>query len=140
MCIFIRTENLIVRFNRTKIQWSRDRKVLRKSKKFKISKKGALRILDVTYRDQGYVSDDKKEISLQSNWHSVSQISNYACHAGLSVADLKLTIKPKPGDSMPVKQGDYEDEYDDDHNTLGDNTRADSQQYPLVDGNVENAK
>ncbi|XP_037039972.1 protein madd-4 isoform X3 [Bradysia coprophila] len=108
----------VKRFNRTKIQWSRDRKTLRKSKKIKISKKGALRILDVTYRDQG----------------------TYACHAGLSVADLKLTVKPKPGDSMPVQQGDYEDEYDDGHNTLGDHTRADSQQYPLVDGSVEHAK
>lgn len=43
----------VARFNRTKILWSRDRKTLRKSKKIKISKKGALRILDVTYRDQG---------------------------------------------------------------------------------------
>lgn len=52
--LFALKMNLIVgRFNRTKILWSRDRKTLRKSKKFKISKKGALRILDVTYRDQG---------------------------------------------------------------------------------------
>lgn len=70
----------------------------------------------------------------------MSSISVYACHAGLSAADLKLTVKPKPGDSMPIKQGDYEDDYDDGHNTLGDHTRADSQQYPLVDGNAENKK
>lgn len=108
---------MFARFNRTKIQWSRDRKVLRKSKKIKISKKGALRILDVTYRDAG----------------------TYACHAGLSVADLKLTIKPKPGDSMPVQQ-EYDDDYEDGQNTVGDHTHADSQQYPLVDGNNENGK
>lgn len=54
------------------------------------------------------------------------------------MADLKLTVKAKPGDSMPVQQGDYGDDDDDGHNTLGDS--RDSQQYPLVDGNVENPK
>lgn len=78
---------LIYRYNRTKIRWSRDQTFLTKSKKIKISKKGALRILDVNYRDAGI----------------------YACHAGLSTAELKLSIKPKPGDAMPT-----EEEYDED--------------------------
>lgn len=33
----------------------------------------------------------------------------YACHAGLSLAELKLTIKPKPGDAMPTQE-DYDEE------------------------------
>lgn len=56
------------------------------------------------------------------------------------MADLKLTVKPKPGDSMPVQPAEYDDEYDDGHNALGDHSRADSQQFPLVDGSVEHAK
>lgn len=59
---------------------------LTKTKTIKISKKGALRVLDVTYRDAGI----------------------YACHAGLSSAELKLTVKPKPGDPPPTAE-DYED-------------------------------
>lgn len=66
----------VKKYNRTKIKWSKDHNFLAKSRKFKISKKGALRILDATFKDAGV----------------------YTCHAGLSVADLRLTIKPKPGD------------------------------------------
>ncbi|XP_055594208.1 protein madd-4 isoform X2 [Uranotaenia lowii] len=65
----------VKRFNRTKIRWSKDQTPLTKSRKIKISKKGALRILDVTFKENGI----------------------YTCHAGLSHADLKLTVKPKPG-------------------------------------------
>ncbi|XP_058819345.1 protein madd-4 isoform X1 [Topomyia yanbarensis] len=65
----------VKRFNRTKIKWSKDQTPLVKSKKIKISKKGALRILDVTFREAGV----------------------YTCHAGLSHADLRLAVKPKPG-------------------------------------------
>lgn len=32
----------------------------------------------------------------------------YACHAGLSIAELRLKIKPKPGDREPTAQ-DYEE-------------------------------
>lgn len=65
----------VKRFNRTKIRWAKDQTPLLKSKKIKISKKGALRILDVTFREAGV----------------------YTCHAGLSHADLRLSVKPKPG-------------------------------------------
>lgn len=75
------------RYNRTKIRWSRNDLFLGKSKKFKVSKKGALRILDIAYRDAGL----------------------FACHAGLSKADIRLTVKPKPGDAAPT-DADYEEE------------------------------
>lgn len=85
--------NICFRFNRTKIRWSKNAKFLDKAKIVKISKKGALRILDVTYRDTGV----------------------YACHAGLSKAELKLKVKPKPGDREPTEE-DYENaqDYDED--------------------------
>lgn len=83
------------RFNRTKIRWSKNAKFLGKTKKnVKLSRKGALRILDVSYRDSGV----------------------YACHAGLSVSELRLRVKPKPGDREPTPT-DYEsieDEGEDD--------------------------
>lgn len=38
---------------RTRIQWAKDHKVIGNNKKYRISKKGALRIADVTYVDSG---------------------------------------------------------------------------------------
>ena len=73
------------RFNRTKIRWSKNSKFLKKTRNVKLSKKGALRILDVTYRDSGV----------------------YACHAGLSMSELRLKVKPKPGD-REATPADYE--------------------------------
>ncbi|XP_055685140.1 protein madd-4 isoform X4 [Lutzomyia longipalpis] len=70
------------RFNRTRIRWSKDNVFLTKSRKFKISQKGALRIVHISYRDSGI----------------------YTCHASLSSADLKLTVKPKPGDFPSQEQ------------------------------------
>lgn len=40
-------------FFRTRIQWAKDHKVIGNSKKYRISKKGALRIADVIYIDSG---------------------------------------------------------------------------------------
>lgn len=68
----------VKRYNRTKIRWSKDHNTLAKNRKYKISKKGALRILDVTFKDSGI----------------------YTCHAGHSNADLRLTIKQKPGENV----------------------------------------
>ncbi|XP_055302398.1 protein madd-4 isoform X5 [Sitodiplosis mosellana] len=78
------------RFNRTKIRWSKNSKFLTKTRNVKLSKKGALRILDVTYRDSGV----------------------YACHAGLSMSELRLKVKPKPGDreATPVDYESIEEE------------------------------
>lgn len=74
----------VKKFNRTKIRWSKDHNYLPKSRKYKVSKKGALRILDVTFKDGGV----------------------YTCHAGLSVADIQLTIKPKPGEFPSSEEND----------------------------------
>ncbi|XP_075149272.1 ADAMTS-like no long nerve cord [Haematobia irritans] len=65
----------VKRYNRTKIKWNKDHKPLAKSRKFKVSKKGALRILDITFRDAGV----------------------YSCHAGLSSAEIMIDVKAKPG-------------------------------------------
>lgn len=68
----------VKKYNRTKIKWSKDHNYLPKTRKYKVSKKGALRILDVTFKDGGV----------------------YTCHAGQSVADITLTIKAKAGESL----------------------------------------
>lgn len=67
----------VKKYNRTKIKWTKDHDYLTKKPKYKVSKKGALRILDVTFKDGGV----------------------YTCHAGQSMADITLTIKAKPGES-----------------------------------------
>lgn len=74
----------VKKYNRTKIKWSKDHNFLPKSRKYKVSKKGALRILDVTFKDAGV----------------------YTCHAGMSVADITLTIKPKPGEFPSSEESD----------------------------------
>ncbi|XP_075215247.1 ADAMTS-like no long nerve cord [Lycorma delicatula] len=68
----------VKKFNRTKIQWAKDHNVIpmRNSQRYKVSKKGALRIQEVDYSDSGV----------------------YTCIAGRSSADLTLTVKPRPGD------------------------------------------
>lgn len=43
--------------------------------------------MDIAYRDSGV----------------------YACHAGLSKAEIKLTVKPKPGDPAPTDE-DYKED------------------------------
>lgn len=87
------------RFNRTKIRWTKNSKFLAKTRNVKLSKKGALRILEVSYRDAGI----------------------YACHAGLSISELRLRVKPKLGDREPTP-ADYEsiEEEDDDDGDIGD--------------------
>ncbi|XP_059474386.1 protein madd-4 isoform X2 [Neocloeon triangulifer] len=65
----------VKKYNRTKIFWKKDQKSIRNSKKYSISKKGALRVQDVVYSDSGI----------------------YTCMAGRSFADITLTVKPRPG-------------------------------------------
>ena len=60
---------------RSRILWAKDHKYISNSKKYRISKKGALKINNVTYRDSGV----------------------YACIANRSTADITLTVKPMPG-------------------------------------------
>ncbi|XP_055914951.1 protein madd-4-like [Eupeodes corollae] len=72
----------VKRFNQTKIRWTKDHKPLTNSRKFKVSKKGTLRVLDITFRDAGV----------------------YSCHAGLSTAEINIDVKMKPGTQLE----DYE--------------------------------
>lgn len=61
--------------SRSRIKWAKDHKYLENSKKFRISKKGALKVNDVSFRDGGV----------------------YTCIAARSTADITLTVKPLPG-------------------------------------------
>lgn len=72
----------VKRFNRTKIQWIKDHNYLSKSKKYKTSRKGALRIHNLTYLDSG----------------------TYTCIAGKSTADLILTVRQKPGEFLTSEE------------------------------------
>lgn len=87
------------RYNRTKIRWTKNSKPIGRNKNLKTSKKGALRILEVAYRDAGV----------------------FGCHAGLSTSELRLKIKPKPGDREPTPADyealEYEEEDDEDNET-----------------------
>ncbi|GLH06200.1 Papilin, partial [Gryllus bimaculatus] len=65
----------VKKFNRTKIQWTKNDSYIVNNKKYKISKKGALRIQDVKSQDGG----------------------KYSCIAGHSKADLFLSVKDKLG-------------------------------------------
>lgn len=60
------------KINKTLILWYKDNEKLQSSKKFKISRKGALRIRKITVQDSGI----------------------YSCIAGTSKADIKITVKP----------------------------------------------
>ncbi|XP_018562984.1 protein madd-4 isoform X1 [Anoplophora glabripennis] len=66
----------VKRFNRTKIQWIKDKNYLPKTKKYKTSKKGALRVSNLTLRDSGL----------------------YTCVAGKSSASIHISVRPKPGE------------------------------------------
>lgn len=66
----------VKRFDRTKIQWTKDKNSLPKNKKYKTSKKGALRVSNLTLRDSG----------------------TYTCMAGKSLASIHISVRPKPGE------------------------------------------
>ncbi|XP_046490682.1 protein madd-4 isoform X2 [Neodiprion pinetum] len=72
----------VKKFDKAHIIWTKDRMELRKSKKYKISKKGALRIVDVSYSDNGV----------------------YACIAGHSQAEVRLLVKVRPGEYMSSEE------------------------------------
>ncbi|XP_049536816.1 ADAMTS-like protein 1 [Anopheles darlingi] len=98
----------VKRFNRTKIRWSKDQHPLLKTKKIKMSKKGALRILDVTFREAG----------------------TYTCHAGLSHADLKLGVKPKPGNEAQAEEHER-------HREGADLNALRANSYAMANGNED---
>ncbi|XP_045473745.1 protein madd-4 isoform X3 [Harmonia axyridis] len=66
----------VKRFDRSKIAWLKDKIPLPKSKKFKTSKKGALRIQNLSLRESG----------------------SYTCIAGKSSANIQISVRPKPGE------------------------------------------
>nr|CAD7424513.1 unnamed protein product [Timema monikensis] len=78
----------VKRFNRTKIQWAKDHNYISNSKKYKISKKGALRIQDVTHRDSGIYTC----------------VACMSLCAGLSTANLMLSVKPRPGEFLSSEE------------------------------------
>ncbi|XP_011333048.1 protein madd-4 isoform X2 [Ooceraea biroi] len=59
------------KFDKAQIMWTKDNKEIRKSRKYKISRKGALKIIDITSSDSGI----------------------YACLAGNSHAETHLIVK-----------------------------------------------
>ncbi|BES91442.1 Thrombospondin type 1 domain [Nesidiocoris tenuis] len=66
----------VKKFDRAKIQWAKDHKLISSSKKYRISKKGALRIQEASYGDTGV----------------------FTCLAGRSSADITITVKARPGE------------------------------------------
>ncbi|KAI5708836.1 hypothetical protein M8J76_004124 [Diaphorina citri] len=62
-------------FDRSKIKWIKDGQTIRRGKNYKISKKGALKIVRVTFQDDGV----------------------FTCKAGQSGADITIAVKPKSG-------------------------------------------
>ncbi|KAK9497779.1 hypothetical protein O3M35_003703 [Rhynocoris fuscipes] len=66
----------VKKFDRSKIQWAKDHKLITSSKRYKISKKGALKIPEAGYGDTGI----------------------FTCLAGRSSADITITVKARPGE------------------------------------------
>nr|XP_024216656.1 ADAMTS-like protein 1 [Halyomorpha halys] len=66
----------VKKFDRSKIQWAKDHKLITSSRKYKISHKGALRIREASYGDTGV----------------------FTCLAGRSSADITINVKARPGD------------------------------------------
>ncbi|CAG9568728.1 unnamed protein product [Danaus chrysippus] len=97
-------------YNRTKIQWAKDHQIITKSKKYKISKKGALRITSLSLRDHGV----------------------YTCVAGRSSANLTLLVKPRPGEFPSSEEIERHKALDEPSSPLSD--RADSRYRAMVGG------
>ncbi|GBP79725.1 Protein madd-4 [Eumeta japonica] len=90
-------------YNRTRIQWAKDHQIISKSKKYKISKKGALRITSLSLRDH----------------HGV-----YTCVAGRSSANLTLLVKPRPGEFPSSEEIERHKALDEPSSPLADRTDA----------------
>ncbi|XP_033220968.1 protein madd-4 [Belonocnema kinseyi] len=72
----------VKKFDKKQIIWTKDRSELRRSRKHKISQKGALRIIDITYTDKGI----------------------YSCIAGHTQAEMHLLVKVRPRDQMSSEE------------------------------------
>ncbi|CAH2058374.1 unnamed protein product, partial [Iphiclides podalirius] len=97
-------------YNRTKIQWAKDHQIIAKSKKYKISKKGALLITSLSLRDHGV----------------------YTCVAGRSSANLTLVVKPRPGEFPSSEEIERHKVLDDPSSPLSD--RTDGRYRAMVGG------
>ncbi|XP_039752542.1 protein madd-4 isoform X1 [Pararge aegeria] len=97
-------------YNRTKIQWAKDHQIISKSKKYKISKKGALRITSLSLRDHGV----------------------YTCVAGRSSANLTLVVKPRPGEFPSSEEIERHKALDEPSSPLAD--RADGRYRAMIGG------
>ncbi|KAI5644724.1 immunoglobulin i-set domain-containing protein [Phthorimaea operculella] len=98
-------------YNRTKIQWAKDHQIITKSKKYKISKKGALRITSLSLRDHGV----------------------YTCVAGRSSANLTLLVKPRPGEFPSSEEIERHKALDEPSSPLAD-SRADGRYRAMIGG------
>ncbi|KAJ0171985.1 hypothetical protein K1T71_012748 [Dendrolimus kikuchii] len=98
-------------YNRTKIQWAKDHQIISKSKKYKISKKGALRITSLSLRDHGV----------------------YTCVAGRSSANLTLLVKPRPGEFPSSEEIERHKALDEPSSPLSD-SRADGRYRAMIGG------
>ncbi|XP_063833977.1 ADAMTS-like protein 3 [Ostrinia nubilalis] len=96
-------------YNRTKIQWAKDHQIITKSKKYKISKKGALRITSLSLRDHGV----------------------YTCVAGRSSANLTLLVKPRPGEFPSSEEIERHKALDEPSSPLAD-SRADGRYRAMI--------
>ncbi|KAK0078981.1 hypothetical protein PV325_001882, partial [Microctonus aethiopoides] len=72
----------VKKFNKAQILWTKDRAELRKSRKYKISRKGALKIIDIQFTDAGI----------------------YACIAGKSHAELNFGVKRRTREQMSSEE------------------------------------
>uniref|UniRef100_A0A336M0H6 CSON009496 protein n=1 Tax=Culicoides sonorensis TaxID=179676 RepID=A0A336M0H6_CULSO len=106
----------VKRYNRTKIRWMKDNRELRNSKKHKVSKKGALRVIDVNFKDAGV----------------------YACVAGLSESSIKLSVKAKPGDMISSEEYERHHEGDPIQYGLRESSHQGSYLLPSEDRSHEN--
>ncbi|CAB3237803.1 unnamed protein product [Arctia plantaginis] len=101
-------------YNRTKIQWAKDHQIITKSKKYKISKKGALRITALSLRDHGV----------------------YTCVAGRSSANLTLLVKPRPGEFPSSEEIERHKPLDEPSSPLSD-SRADGRYIAMRGGTAD---
>nr|XP_021208563.1 protein madd-4 isoform X1 [Bombyx mori] len=98
-------------YNRTRIQWAKDNQIITKSKKYKISRKGALRITTLSFRDHGV----------------------YTCVAGRSNANLTLLVKPRPGEFPSSEEIERHKALDEPSSPLSD-SRADGRYRAMTGG------
>lgn len=104
----------VKRFDKSKISWVKDKNPLPKSKKFKTSKKGALRIQNATLRESGA----------------------YMCIAGKSSAKIQISVRPKPGE-FPTSEEIQRQSYKHDKVKLTQGHRDDGVVFSIDDHSHE---